>query len=83
MADPVKKHLFDSSRNVKLAVIGLFIACGISVIAEFFVHRHFDHPWETLFNFYSIYGFVVCVMLVLIAKMLRFIIMRKENYYDD
>ncbi len=83
MAESDKKHVFDNPRNVKLVVCGLFAICGLSVVAEFFVHRHMDHPWESLFNFYSIYGFVACVMLVLIAKMLRYFIMRKENYYDD
>lgn len=84
MSEPEKKHIFDDPRNVKRIVLILFMICGLSVVAEFFVHLHPEHPWEkSVFNFYSLYGFIACVMLVLIAKMLRYFIMRKEDYYDE
>ena len=33
-------------------------------------------------GFYGFYGFVSCVGLVLLAKQIRKILGRKENYYD-
>lgn len=83
MTEPEKTHIFDNPRNVQRLIYALYAACGISVIAEFFIHRHVDHPWEALWNFYSVYGFVACVFLVLAAKALRVLIMRREDYYDD
>ena len=50
---------------------------------DFLVHRHVEHPWEGLFGFYAFYGFVACVVLVLIAKEMRKILMRKDDYYGD
>jgi hypothetical protein len=35
-----------------------------------------------VFGFYGWFGFVACVALVLIAKQLRRIVMRPEDYYD-
>jgi hypothetical protein len=35
-----------------------------------------------LSGFYAFYGFVACVLLVLIAKQMRKVLMRKEDYYD-
>lgn len=78
-----KAHMFDNPKNVKRAIYGLYAICALSFIAEFFIHRHVDHPWEALFNFYSLYGFVACVALVLIAKEMRKFLMRGEDYYDD
>jgi hypothetical protein len=50
---------------------------------DFFHHKHAIFPWEEFFGFYSIYGFVACVVLVLVAKyILRPMVMRKEDYYD-
>lgn len=83
MATGDKKHMFDNPRNIKRVIYGLYIVCGLSIVAEFFIHPHVVHPWEALFNFYSIYGFVSCVILVLVAKELRKLIMRSEDYYDD
>lgn len=80
---PEKRHLFDDPRNVRRAIHGLYALCGVSLLLDFFVHRHVDHPWESLWAFYCIYGFVACVLLVLIAKEMRKVLMRKEDYYDE
>jgi hypothetical protein len=81
--DPGKRHVFDDPRNVKRVIHALYVLCGVSVLAEFFVERHVEHPWEGAFGFYSVYGFVGIVVLVLLAKELRKIVMRKEDYYND
>jgi len=49
---------------------------------DFFFHRHVAHPWEKIFGFYGLYGFLACTLLVIIAKQIRKIIMRDESYYD-
>ena len=82
MANSEKRHLFDDPKNVRRVRQVLYAACGISVVAELFVHRHVDHAWERLFGFYAVYGFVACVLLVLIAKEMRKVVMRDEDYYD-
>ena len=44
-------------------------------------HHGFD--FEHWPGFYSLYGFVACVALVIAAKELRKLLMRDETYYDD
>ena len=56
--------------------------CALSVVVELFLHRHLAHPLEGLFGFYAIYGFVACVVLVLVAKQMRKLLMRAQDYYD-
>ena len=60
----------------------MYIICILLVLLDFILHRHVMHEWEQLAGFYAIFGFVACVMLVLGAKQLRNIVMRKEDYYD-
>ena len=50
--------------------------------ADAFYHKHAHFEIEHLFGFYGVYGFFVCVALVLIAKWLRAILMRPEDYYE-
>ena len=83
MAERKKRHIFDDPKNVKRVIHALYLACALSFVADLFIHRHVEHPWEGLFNFYSIYGFIGIVVLVLAAKQLRRIVLRKEDYYDD
>ena len=78
-----KKYIFDNPRNVKIVIYAVYVVCAVLFLLDFVVHRHVEHPWENLFGFYGIYGFVCCVALVLAAKELRKIMMRKEDYYDE
>ena len=83
MDEKDKKHLFDDPGNVKRAIYTLYSVCAIAAAADFFIARHVDHPWESLFGFYAFYGFFACVILVLVAKEMRKIVRRKEDYYED
>jgi hypothetical protein len=80
-----KQHLFDKPRNVSRLLTVLYIICALLFILDFILHRHVTHRWDELTGFYAIFGFVACVALVLIAKQLRKILKRKEDYYhvDD
>ena len=77
-----RRYLFDDRRNVRRLLWLLYAACGIALAADFVVHRHIDHPWEGLFGFYALYGFVACVVLVLAATQLRKVLMRREDHYE-
>lgn len=83
MASEDKTSILGSPKNDKRVLYVLYAACTISVIAEFFIHRHMVHSWEWLFGFYGLYGFAGIVILVLLAKQLRKLVLRKEGYYDD
>jgi len=81
--DTDKKHIFDNKKNVQRVLYGLFSSLILLLAIEPFVTKHPYFPWEESFGFYAIYGFVACVLLVLIAKyILRPLIKREEDYYD-
>jgi len=88
-----KQHLFDDPRNVRRLLRGLFTVCAALVlldVVDFLLHlftgfhwlRHEKGPLDWLPAYYAVYGFVACALLVLIAKQLRKILMRDEDYYD-
>lgn len=78
-----KKYLFDNPKNVDRLLRGFYAICILLVVIDFFVHRHILMMWEKLPAFYALYGFVACVLLVLLAKLMRKVVMRKEDYYDE
>lgn len=80
----------DEAHNVRKIYRGLFVVCGVLLVggeALLFGSRSgaeahgfgFEH-WP---GFYSFFGFVACVALVLAAKELRKLLMRPEDYYED
>lgn len=78
-----KTHFFDKPENIKRLLKGFYAICIILVIADFIVHRHISLGWEKIPAFYALYGFIACVVLVVIAKEMRKVLMRKEDYYDE
>lgn len=79
-----KPGIFDKPENVK-RLLKIFYSCVILLLlVDLFYHKHTIFAWEGCFAFYSVYGFVACVVLVIVAKyVLRPMVMRKEDYYDD
>ena len=78
-----KRHLLDNPRFIKL-LVWLTCITGAGLFAfDFFFHRHVTHPFEHLYGFYAIYGFSAYCLLVVIAKGLRKLVKRREDYYGD
>ncbi|VAW85361.1 hypothetical protein MNBD_GAMMA16-1647 [hydrothermal vent metagenome] len=78
-----KEYLFDKPKNVKRLLNGFYVSCILLIVADFVIHRHISLEWEKIPAFYALYGFIACVVLVVIAKGMRKVIMRKEEYYDE
>lgn len=78
-----KQHFFDKPGNVKWFLRVFYGVCIALFAADFVIHRHAERTLEGFWGFYAIYGFVACVLLVLMAKEMRKVLMRGEDYYDD
>jgi len=74
--------LFDNPKNVKRVLYFLYGSCVLLFALDFVIHRHTTHSWENLWGFYAIFGFIGCVVLVLVATWMRTFLMRPEDYYD-
>ena len=62
---------------------GLAVVCGLLFLADFTYDKHGHFHIEDTTGFYGIYGFVAFTALILIAKTLRVLIKRPEDYYGD
>lgn len=77
-----KTYWLDRSENVTKLYRGLWVA-GIGLLAlDLFLHKHDEFDFAAWFGFYAVYGFFACVALVLIAKNLRRVLKRSEDYYE-
>ena len=77
-----RAYWLDEPRNVNLIVWSLVAVCVLLFFADALYHKHPHFEIEHLFGFYGVYGFFVCVALVLVAKSMRKVLMRSEDYYD-
>ncbi len=74
--------LFDKPRNVKRFLFIFYGSLLALLLIDPFIHKHGEFAWEGVPEFYAAYGFVSCVLLIFIAKILRWWVKRDENYYD-
>ena len=77
-------RFFDKPQNVKKILMGFYIFCILLIVADLFLPKHPFFPWEEYPFFYGAYGFVAYVSIVLVSSyILRKLLKRKEDYYDD
>ncbi|MCP3176246.1 hypothetical protein MJO47_03940 [Desulfuromonas sp. KJ2020] len=74
---------FDHPQNIRKLRIGFYAVLVLLVVPDLFLHKH------TLFSsveawpgFYALFGFIACVAIILISKVLGFVLKRPEDYYD-
>ena len=62
-----------------------FVLLLITLAVDFLVERHHAHYfWDKLPGWGALYGFVSCVVIILVSKFIGHQggIMKKEDYYD-
>jgi hypothetical protein len=83
MSKQDKRYWLDDPRNVSKIFYALVTLCALLLLSDLFYDKHGHYSWDEWFGFYGLYGFFGSVFLVLTAKQLRRLLMRKEDYYDD
>jgi len=72
----------DRPSSIRLIIRVLMVACALSVVADFFYHKHGDYHFQEWFAFDAAFGFLAYVGLITAAKGVRRLLMRDEDYYD-
>ncbi|GAB4171269.1 MAG: hypothetical protein Tsb0017_03250 [Geothermobacteraceae bacterium] len=75
---------FDHPRNIRRLRIGFYVVLVLLVLPDFFMHKHhLFYRVEGWPGFYALFGFVSCVVIILVSKALGFWLKRREDYYDS
>lgn len=82
MTPDEKTHFFDKPGNVKKFLWAVHIVAAILLAIDFVYARYTVHPWENLWGFYALFGFVACWLLVEVAKIMRTVLGRPPDYYE-
>ena len=77
----------DKPNAVRRFFLAVYLVCGALLVAEFLlfgVENAHPHPLEEGMRFlvYPIYGFISFWFLVLVAKPMRKLLIRSEDYYE-
>lgn len=78
-----KAHqFFDKPGKRKVLPLFFYASLAVLLVVDFFIHKHAAFDWEGWPNFFAVYGFVSCILLIYLARLLHFLVKRDEDYYD-
>lgn len=80
--DSGRKYWLDAPGNTDKIFWVLVLLSVLLFLADALYHKHPYFEIEKAFGFYGVFGFCACVALIITAKIVRFLVMRAENYYD-
>ena len=62
-----------------------YIVLILIIVTDFFIPRHEIHfIGDQIPGFWSLFGFVACILIILISKWIGHLgVMQDENYYDE
>lgn len=78
-----KSGWFDKKENLVLFLRIFYASLVVLLVLDLFVDKHPYFGFDGAPSFSAAYGFISCVLLVLIAKVLRVLLMREEKHYDE
>lgn len=79
----LKKYWLDNPKNVDKIVYAIYAICAALFFADLVYHKHPHYAVEEWLGFYGIYGFIAFFGVVMAGKLLRKLIKRDEDYYDE
>lgn len=78
----MKQNWFYRKSSIKKLYISTLIILGVVLFVEYFIVLHPHFSIEKIFGFHAVFGFLSCIVLIIFAKLLGFLVKRKDDYYD-
>ncbi|MDX2458418.1 MAG: hypothetical protein QNL87_13015 [Gammaproteobacteria bacterium] len=78
----MKQHWLVRPASIRLLWIIFLLVLALTVLASLFTEVHARFRIDGSFAFNAWYGFLSCIGMVLVAKLLGHLLHRKDNYYD-
>jgi hypothetical protein len=74
-----------SKKKKNVLILCSLVIAALVIIggAEFFIYRHTHTQFDGLPLFEAWFSFSACIVFVLIAKTIGWLIKRPENYYEN
>ena len=78
----MKQHWLVRPGTIRLLWIVYLFILALTILAGLFMDVHAMFGLDGSFAFNAWYGFLTCIGMIVIAKLLGLILHRKDSYYD-
>lgn len=80
---PKNDHWLVRPETIRLLWIVSLTVLAVTVLADLFVEHHPHFGIDGTLGFAAWFGFVSCVVLIAVAKLLGALLKRSDTYYDS
>lgn len=75
-------HWLVRPSTIRKLWLGFYVVLALTLLAQVFIYVKGYFGVDAWFGFGAVYGFVSCLAMVVIAKLLGFVLKRPLAYYD-
>jgi len=75
-------HWLVRPKTIRMLWIVFIAILAATVLADLFIEHHSTFRIDGTFGFGAWFGFLSCVVLIVGAKLLGFVLKRPDTYYD-
>ena len=77
----MKQHWLVRPGTIRLLRVIFLFVLAVTILASLFTEVHAWFRIDGSFAFYAWYGFLTCIGMVIVAKLLGRLLHRKDSYY--
>ena len=81
-----RKYWLDDPCNINKIVYGLAAVCAlllaVNLLTQWLGNMNEHFRFESWFGFFGVFGFFSFIGIVVVAKVMRKLLKREEDYYD-
>ena len=82
MSEP-KPHWLVRPRTIRRLWVAFGLVLAATVVAGLLVPAHVEFGLGPGFAFFAVYGFLVCVAQIAVARLLALLLKRRDTYYHE
>ena len=83
MKDSDTEHFLTRPRTIRWLWLGLSFVLALTLLVQLVVYTKGYFIVDGWFGFGAIYGFISCLIMVLVTKILGALLKRPRNYYPE
>ncbi len=78
------ENIFENEQRMRTLKWVFYAAMAFFIVLDFIIPRHhLEFPWDRVPGFSSVFGFISCVLIIIVSKALgKLWLQKKEDYYD-
>jgi hypothetical protein len=79
----MQRHWLTRAATIRKLWLAFIVVVAVTVVAELFLAHESHFGVDGTFAFHAWFGFVSCIVMIAVAKLLGILLRRPDTYYEE